>query len=55
MLRVSLCVFQKEESHQTRVVGDRSILGLWRSLFLANEPKGRSCPPLPLLSAVGQT
>lgn len=32
-----------------------TVLGLWDSLLLDNRPKGLSCSPPPLLSAVGQT
>lgn len=53
--RLSFYIFHKEQSHQTGAVRDWSVLGPWHSLLLANQPKGRSCPPLPLLSAVGRT
>lgn len=45
----------KDQSHQTEAVRHRSVLGLWHSFLLANQPKGQSCLPPPLLSAVGRT
>lgn len=55
MLQISFYIFCKEQSHQPGAVRDRSVLRLWPSLLLANQPKGWSCPPLPPLSAVGWT